>query len=551
MKITLSQISYHTGNFARNSQKIIESIHQAKQSGSDLIVFAELSTCGYPAMDFLAFEDFISLAEESIQKIATHCTGIAAIVGSPTKNPVIHGKDLYNSAYFIVDGKVQKIIHKTLLPNYDIFDEYRYFEPNTNFEIIEFKGYRIALTICEDLWNINENPMYVKTPMDELIKQNPDLVINIAASPFSTTQIQTRHEVLKNNALKYNLPVFYVNHIGAQTQLIFDGGSCVMGENGTILDELSYFSEDQKTYQLRGNHKPIIELVDAINTSTAYRNKFADIENALILGIKQYFDKLGFQKAILGLSGGIDSALVVYLATKALGPENVWAVLLPSQFSSNHSIEDSLLLASKLGIKQNIIPIEEVYQSFIQSLHPYIKDTPFGLTEENIQSRSRGVILMALANKFGYILLNTSNKSELAVGYGTLYGDLAGGLSVIGDLYKSEIFQLAHYINRNKEMIPASILTKEPSAELRPEQKDSDSLPPYEVLDLILFHYIEETKGPQQITELGFDRKLVNKILKMVNMSEWKRWQAPPVLRVSSKSFGSGRRLPISGKYLS
>ena len=550
MKITLSQLSFHTGNFEGNSQKIIDSIHSAKLNGTDLIVFSELATCGYPARDFLEFKDFIAKAEESIQAIAKHCVGIAAIVGSPRTNPVVEGKDLYNSAYFLEDGNVKQITDKTLLPNYDIFDEYRYFEPNKVFQVIAFKEFKIALTICEDVWNLNDNPMYVTTPLDELIKQSPDFIINIAASPYSKTQIEERRNTLQSNAKKYKLPLFYVNHIGAQTHLIFDGGSSVIAANGKVLEELNYFEEDEKSFLIEKGDKIKI-LSSAIYAEPKLkRNKYQDLENALVLGIRQYFEKLGFNKAILGLSGGIDSALVTYLAEKALGKENIWAVLLPSHFSSQHSIDDSLALSQNLGIKHSIIPIENTYQSFLDTLEPYFGGTAFGLSEENLQSRSRGVILMGLANKFGYILLNTSNKSELAVGYGTLYGDMCGGISVIGDLYKTEIFELCAYINREKEIIPTNILTKEPSAELRPDQKDSDSLPPYETLDQILHFYIEERLGPSQIEDKGFDRTLVQKILKMVNMNEWKRWQAPPVLRVSKKAFGPGRRVPISGKYL-
>lgn len=549
MKITLAQLSFHTGNFEGNTQKMLQAINEAKANGTDLIVFSELATCGYPARDFLEFSDFIAKSKRCIENIADACQGIAAIVGSPEINPVVEGKDLYNSAYFLSEGKIQQIVHKTLLPNYDIFDEYRYFEPNTHFEIIEFKDWKIALTICEDLWNINENPMYVTTPMDELIKQNPDFIVNIAASPFSKTQIEERHAVLRNNATRYNLPIFYVNHVGAQTHLIFDGGSCVMGAKGEIFDTLSYFKEDEGCYFLKKGEIPFIKKLGS--HSIQPRSKWQDIEDALVLGISQYFRKLGFSKAILGLSGGVDSALVSYLATKALGSENVWAILLPSAFSSEHSITDSLVLAENLGIKHEIIPIQPTFESFMHTLEPYFKGTSFGLPEENLQSRTRGVILMGLANKFGHILLNTSNKSELAVGYGTLYGDMCGGLSVIGDLYKTEIYELCEFINREKEIIPRNILTKEPSAELRPDQKDSDSLPPYEVLDQILHFYIEERYGPQQIVEVGFEETLVKRILKMVNMNEWKRWQAPPVLRLSKKAFGPGRRVPISGKYLS
>ncbi len=550
MKITLSQLSFHTGNFEGNTAKMIKAIEEAKRQQSDLIVFSELATCGYPPRDFLEFKDFINEAEKSVKTIAEHCMGIAAIVGSPRINSIIAGKDLYNAAYFLEEGKIKQIVDKTLLPNYDIFDEYRYFEPNKNFQIVNFNGFKIALTICEDLWNLNDNPMYVTTPMDNLIKLEPDFVINIAASPFSKTQIEERRNILIGNAKKYQLPIFYINHIGAQTHLIFDGGSCVINKDGSIIDALKSFKEDQKSYTINKlSGIKIIADTDLVQTEIS-RNKYQDIEDALVLGIKQYFEKLGFSKAILGLSGGIDSALVTYLAERALGKENVWAILMPSQFSSNHSIDDSIKLATNLGIKHNTIPIEATFQSFMDTLNPYFEGTTFGLTEENLQSRTRGVLLMGLANKFGYILLNTSNKSELAVGYGTLYGDMCGGISVIGDLYKTEIFELCEYINRNEEIIPVNILTKEPSAELRPDQKDIDSLPEYAVLDKILYAYIEEREGPAQIEALGFNKELVKRILKMVNMNEWKRWQAPPVLRVSKKAFGPGRRLPISGKYL-
>ena len=545
MKISLAQINYHTGNFKSNTQKIIEAIKKAESEKCDLVVFAELSICGYPPRDLLEFNDFIKESLSCVESIASHCKTIAAIVGGPSFNPNKEGKDLFNSAFFLSDGKIQQVVHKSLLPTYDIFDEYRHFEPNKDFKIIEFKNQKIALTVCEDLWNIDENPMYQKAPMEDLIQYNPDLIINIAASPFSQTQIEKRHKILKANASKYQLPIFYVNHVGAQTHLIFDGGSCVINSNGNIFDELNYFEEDQRNFELSDGK---------LSSETGIENhqkkeKYDFIEKALVLGIKQYFNKLGFTKAILGLSGGIDSALVTYLASQALGQENVLAVLLPSRYSSEHSINDSLDLVKNLEIKHHIISIEETFNSIENTLEPYFSGTKIGIAEENIQSRSRAILLMALSNKFGYILLNTSNKSELAVGYGTLYGDMCGGLSVIGDLYKTEVFELCDFINRNEEIIPSNILTKAPSAELRPDQKDSDSLPDYKILDEILFSFIEETKGKEEIISAGFEPELVKRILRMVNMNEWKRWQAPPVLRISQKSFGPGRRVPISGFY--
>ena len=546
MKVTLAQLNYHTGNFEYNSNKIIEAINKAKKNNIDLIVFSELSVCGYPPRDFLEFNDFINLCISNVHLIASHCIGIAAIVGSPTINPKIEGKDLFNSAYFLANGKVEQIINKTLLPNYDVFDEYRYFEPNSVFEIVNYKDKKIAVTICEDLWNLNPNPMYIHSPMDELIKQNPDLIINIAASPFSKTQIQTRLDVLKSNAIKYNLPLIYVNHIGAQTQLIFDGGSCIIDSNGNILKQLEHFKEEVLNIDL--NELNSIKTIEDLKQNDLIN--YANIEEALVLGIKEYFRKQGFSKAILGLSGGIDSALVLYLASKALGNQNVLAVMLPSQYSSNHSISDSEKLVENLGVKSNKISIEDTFNTIQKTLAKQFENTEFGIAEENIQSRSRAVILMALANKFGYILLNTSNKSELAVGYGTLYGDMCGGISVIGDLYKTEVFELCEFINRNEVIIPKNIITKAPSAELRPNQKDSDSLPDYKILDAVLNLYIEQRKGPKEIIDLGFDEVLVKRTLKMVNSNEWKRLQAPPVLRVSLKAFGPGRRMPIVAKYL-
>lgn len=548
MKIALSQLNYHIGNFESNTTKIIESIRRAKKEYADLIVFSELAVCGYPPLDFLEFNDFIKKCINSINEIAKECVGIVAIVGSPSVNPVLKGKNLYNSAYFLENGKIKNIIHKTLLPTYDVFDEYRYFEPNKKFEIIDIKGIKIALTICEDLWNEEDDPLYVLCPMEEHIKSSPNIIINIAASPFDYNHAETRKAILKRNALKYNLPLVYVNHIGGQTEMLFDGGSLIMNEKGEVLDELKYFDEDFLIYDLQSPKK------DKKNSSPQIlhpTSKISKIHSALIMGIRDYFGKMNFTKATLGLSGGIDSAVVLALASEALGKENVFPVLMPSQFSSEHSVTDSILLAENIGVYYQTIPIKNIYDEYIFATKPFFKDLPFNVTEENIQARIRGTLLMALSNKFGYILLNTTNKSEMAVGYGTLYGDMCGGLSVIGDVYKTEVFELARFINLNKSIIPENIITKPPSAELRPGQKDTDTLPPYEILDEILFKYIEYRMGPDEIISLGFEEQLVKRILKMVNTNEYKRFQTPPILRVSSKAFGLGRRMPIVGKYLS
>lgn len=545
MKIALAQLNYHIGNFEKNTAHIIEHIALAKAKGADIVVFAELAICGYPPRDFLEFTAFVAACDEAAREIAKHCIDIACIVGLPIKNEILAGKDLYNAAYFIEGGEIKAITKKALLPTYDVFDEYRYFEPNTEFTCIDFKGKKIALTICEDLWNINDNPLYVSCPMDELIKQSPDLMINIAASPFNYRHDEDRIQILADNAKKYNLPLFYVNQVGAQTEIIFDGGSLVFDEAGEVKAEMKYFEEDLQVFDLDEvqnvkNKYPAVERASDI----------AQIHDALILGIQDYFKKSGFTKAVLGLSGGIDSAIVCALACKALGAENVMAVLMPSKYSSNHSIKDALDLVNNIGCKHEIIEIKEAANAFDSMLAKPFAGLAPNLTEENIQARCRGIILMAMSNKFGYILLNTSNKSECAVGYGTLYGDMCGAIGVIGDVYKTQIFQLARYINKDGEIIPENTIVKPPSAELRPDQKDSDSLPEYDILDRILFEHIELQKGSKAIIAQGYDEALVHRILKLVTQAEFKRYQTPPILRVSPKAFGMGRRMPIVGKYM-
>lgn len=545
MKIALAQLNYHIGNFEFNTKHIIDHIELAKTKGADLVVFAELAICGYPPRDFLEYADFVSLCENAAQEIAEYCKDIACIVGLPVKNDVVKGKDLYNAAYFIENGKVKAVTKKALLPTYDVFDEYRYFEPFGTFECIEFKGKKIALTICEDLWNINDNPLYVSSPMDELIHQQPDLMINIAASPFNYRHDEDRIQVLADNAKKYQLPLFYVNQVGAQTEIIFDGGSLVFDETGTLKAEMKYFEEDLQVFDLA-------EIVNVRNKYPAAEraSDIVQIHDGLILGIQDYFRKSGFSKAVLGLSGGIDSAVVCALACEALGAENVMAVLMPSKYSSDHSVKDALDLVQNIGCKHEIIEIKEATSAFDGMLAQPFEGLPFNLAEENIQARCRGIVLMAMSNKFGYILLNTSNKSECAVGYGTLYGDMCGAISVLGDVYKTQVFELARYLNKDREIIPINTIVKPPSAELRPDQKDSDSLPEYDVLDQILLRHIELQQSSKAIIAEGYDEALVKRILRMVNLAEFKRYQTPPILRVSPKAFGMGRRMPIVGKYM-
>jgi NAD+ synthase (glutamine-hydrolysing) len=603
MKIFLAQQNYHIGNFEENARKIIEGIEKAKQAGADLVMFSELCVCGYPPRDFLEFDDFINQCYQTLDKIKEHADDIGVLVGSPARNPQKEGKDLFNAVFLLHQKQIKAEIHKTLLPTYDVFDENRYFEAAFEWKCIDFKGKKLAVTICEDIWNLGDNPLYRITPMEMLIKEKPDVMLNLSASPYNYAADAVRRSIIEAHTLKYGLPMLYCNTIGSQTEVVFDGGSLVYDSNGMLVKEMKYFEEDSALFDLAFLHKKenavraealletstghtkLSESSESINPATVSQLEAIELENsvqrkyyysaqevgreldtlqyltddknikeihdALILGIRDYFQKMGFSKATLGASGGIDSAIVQALAVEALGKENVHVLLMPSQYSSEHSVSDAEQLSKNLGNRYDIVPIKNIYESFLTTLKPIFKDLPFGLAEENTQARTRGNLLMSLANKFGYILLNTSNKSELATGYGTLYGDMAGGLSILGDLYKTQVYALAKYINRSGEIIPNSILIKEPSAELRPNQKDSDSLPDYSVLDRVLYQYIELRQGPKEIIAQGYDAALVKRILRLVNMNEYKRNQFCPIIRVSSKAFGVGRRLPIVAKYLS
>jgi len=543
MKIALSQLNVTIGALEGNVQKMGEAINRAIADNADLIVFSELSLCGYIPKDMLNYDSFVKRGYDALEQLKPLTEKIGVVVGMPTWSGLEKGKRLYNSAVLIHKGEVVAEVHKNLLPTYDIFDEYRYFEPASELSVVEFKGVRLAITICEDLWNLDAPKLYSRTPMDELITQDPDIIINLSGSPFSYNHVEERKNRMVNNALHYGLPLVYVNQVGAHTDILFDGGSLFINRSGEIAEELNYFEEDYRCIDWD---------VDSVYPDNSQDRKDYDIEmvhDALVMGIRDYFGRMGFSKAILGSSGGIDSAVINALAVEALGAENVLAVLMPSKYSSEGSVVDAEKLAENLGCNYTTIPIQDMVNSVEASLSKEFEGKSPDVTEENIQARSRGLLLMAMSNKFGYILLNTSNKSETAVGYATLYGDMCGGLSALGDLYKMQVYEMARFINRNEEIIPEEIITKPPSAELRFDQKDSDSLPEYELLDKILFNYIELQKGWREIFDLGYDKATVRRVVKLVDRNEYKRFQAAPILRISNLAFGVGRQMPLVAEF--
>lgn len=540
MKIALCQLNYTIADFEGNTSLIIDAIKKAEQNACDLAVFSELSICGYPPDDILDYAHFIENCEKAVKSILPYTHQTAVIVGCPTPNKQSSGRSLFNSALLLFEGIIVSTNHKTLLPTYDIFDEARYFEPNSSFDCIDFKGQKIALTICEDLWDETESLNYKQHPLQELLKQKPDFIINIAASPFNQYKKEQRLKILKDQCQKAQLPLIYVNQVGAHTDVIFDGDSKVLNKNGEIVLSLKSFEIDFQCID-------IDSLPAVIDCKT--NDNIATIHEALIFGIRNYFQKMGFKKAILGSSGGIDSAVVQALMSEAIGGSNVLAMMMPSEFSSEGSISDAVQLSKNLENPYEIVKIAPIFEAFQSGLKTQFEGTVFNLAEENMQARTRAVLLMAMSNKHNYILVNTSNKSEMAVGYTTLYGDMCGSLSIIGDLYKTEVYQLAQYINREQEIIPNEIIFKAPSAELRPNQKDSDSLPEYDLLDKILFEYIENKESIETIIAMGFEKEIVTRILKLVNNNEFKRFQAPPILRISSKAFGRGRRIPLVSRF--
>ena len=530
MKIALAQLNYHIGNYEANVEKIITTARKAKENGADLVVFSELSVCGYCPNDLLERTDFVDDCNSSVEKIIAECADIPMIIGAPLSNTAKSGKRLLNAALFIADGNVKSQC-KTVLGNAGVINEQRYFEENTKFDLVNLNGVKFALTVGCDVLDY---------PMDMLAKLNPDFIVNISAIPYSHDYSYQQN--LSEVALKYKLPLLNVNQVGANTNLIYEGRSIAFNENGKVIAECKSFEEDLQYVETKSFKSAGEELRKNDTTESIFK--------AVTLGLRDYFAKMNFKKAVLGLSGGIDSAVVLALAVNTLGRENVHSILMPTCYSSSHSVDDSLEMLKRTKSSYNIIPIEDLRKQFGVAMSEAFEGTKPGLAEENIQARLRGSILMAYSNKFGNILLNTSNKSEEAVGYSTLYGDMCGSLSLLGDVYKTEVYRLAHYINEHcGNIIPENIITKAPSAELRPDQKDQDSLPPYDILDGILNCYLENNMTADQIKAKGFDAETVDFVLKLAKRVEYKRFQAPPILRVSSCAFGHSQDVPLVAKY--
>jgi NAD+ synthetase len=555
VRIRLEQLNPTIGDLSGNKDLILSSIKKAEEDGIELLLLPELMTCGYPPMDLLEREVFRDLTYQVNNEIVKATGETAVIFGSITKNLSGTGRKMYNSAIVAQNGSEIKRVHKALLPTYDVFDDLRYFEPGDEFEPVMINGFPFGITVCEDIW-FNDNDIqyhiYDKNPAEILAGNGAKAIINISASPFNKDKPVTRKNMLQKHAKKVGLPLFYVNSVGAQTELIFDGDSLAFDSEGAMKARSKRFDTDVVDINFNPNTYEV-EAISDVESNFENPAKEQVIFEALVLGVRDYLEKSkAAEKVILGLSGGIDSALTCVIAKEALGSENVKAVTMPSEFSSEGSISDSQVLVKNLGVEFLEIPIKGIYDAFNDALAAYFKDTEFGVAEENLQSRSRGDLLMALANKFGYMLLNTGNKSEMAVGYCTLYGDMAGGLSVISDVYKTEVYEICRWLNKEyygEEIIPESIINKPPSAELRPDQKDSDSLPDYGTLDAILRYYIEEQLSREQIIDHGMEEEIVDKVLRLVDLNEHKRYQAPPGLKVSAKAFGSGRRWPLAQQW--
>ncbi len=545
MRFALLQLNFTVGDIEGNALKIIKAVKTAKEQNVNLCITSELALMGYPPRDLLLNRTFINKTQEKITQLAVVLTECPpTLVGVAMPNPSGQGRPLFNSAVLLKGGEVEGIFHKSLLPTYDVFDEDRYFEPSPELGNFDLNGKKIGITICEDIWNNKtfwSARRYTNDPVEGLINQGVDLIINISASPFSIGKQKIREAMLGNMANKYQMPVLYVNQVGGNDDLVFDGRSCVFDSKGRMIARGKPFHED-------------ILIVDTEATAKSISNDDftpeAEAWNALVCGTKDYIKKCGFGKALLGLSGGIDSALTSVIAVEAIGKENVIGALMPSPYSSKGSVDDSLNLAQNLGIKTSTLPISPLMEAFDKTLEGTFTGYEQDITEENIQSRIRGNLLMALSNKYGALLLTTGNKSELAVGYCTIYGDMSGGLAVIADVPKTMVYRLSNWINKTKgNIIPQAVIDKAPSAELRPNQRDQDSLPPYDILDEILYIHVELHKSAEEIIEDGFDETNVLKILSLVSKAEFKRKQAAPGIKITDRAFGTGWRMPIAHKW--
>ncbi|MDB9474089.1 NAD+ synthase [Dolichospermum circinale] len=554
MKIAIAQINPLVGDLSGNAQKILEMSQQASLTGVRLLLTPELSICGYPPRDLLLNPSFVVAMNQTLQKLAEDLpANLAVLVGTVVKNSqarITGGKNLFNSMALLENGKIQQFFHKRLLPTYDVFDEHRYFEHGLEVNYLIVDHLKIGVTICEDLWNDEEfwgKRSYPINPINDLADLGVDLIVNLSASPYTVGKQNLREAMLKHSAISFQKPIIYTNQVGGNDDLIFDGRSFAVNKQGEIIARGEGFVSDFITVEFDANQQDLV----LGNISPVYESEEAEIWDALVLGVKDYVHKCRFSKVLLGLSGGVDSALVAAIATAALGKENVIGILMPSPYSSEHSISDALALAENLDIQTEILPIGELMQTFDQSLNDLFAGTEFGIAEENLQSRIRGNLLMAISNKFGYLLLSTGNKSEMSVGYCTLYGDMNGGLSVIADVPKTRIYSLCQWLNSHhqKEVIPVNILTKAPSAELKPGQVDQDSLPAYDILDDILDRLLHQHQSAAEIVIAGHDPVVVDKVLQLLSRAEFKRRQAAPGLKITDRAFGTGWRMPIASSW--
>jgi len=539
MKIGLCQINPIIGNIEYNKSKILSGYKKGVEAGVDLIICPELVLCGYPPQDLIEKDEFRNAVIAATIEIAEETNDVGLLFGTITEEFDNIGTGVYNSAAFCSDGKIQFVQHKTLIPNYDVFDEVRYFESAKDVHIFSFKGEKLGISICEDIWNDADywkHRLYERDPVQRLVDKGTSLLINISASPYHYGRREERRDMLSVLTKTNNLPLAYVSCVGGQTDLVFDGASLCLDDKGNLACVGKNFEEDFFVFDTNKEYTPLNSIESSFGE---------ELLNSLVLGLKDYGTKTGFNKGLVGLSGGIDSAIVTYVAVQAFGNENVHVVMMPSEYSSEGSVKDSEQLIKNLNISSETIPIQSLYNEFNKVLEPSFNGHERDVTEENIQARIRGTILMALSNKFGYLLCTTGNKSEMAVGYATLYGDMNGALGIIADVYKTQVYELAKYINKDKEIIPQNIIHKAPSAELSPDQKDEDSLPPYELLDQIIQLYLEEYKECNEISEIIGDKILVEKILNLVDRNEFKRNQSAPAIRVTKKAFGYGRRFPI------